>query len=195
MATIQGANNPANRAHVDGQGRLKTRSTQLPEAIQAGIEENAFNLNTGNIVLTNTAESGLFYLRNGGEERDLIVSRLFFYTTESTGGSGQIDFRVVFNPTSGTLLTASDLTPSNLNAGSGKILSVTAKLGAQGLTVGGGTTPFRTLVPSTPATRVISLEPAIVLPRGSSMAFLVTPQTGNTNLTIQSGVNYYLAAV
>lgn len=194
---IQGADNPGYSAHVDRQGRLETHSTSRSEETVAAIDEEAFNLNTDNttpLTLTSATETPLFYFKNVGEEKKIIISRLFLYTGASTGGSGPAFSRVVYNPTGGSLLTNTAINITNFNAGSGNEIDIDATVGGTGITVTGGTSHIRTLFPTVPITSIIQFDPPMVLPRGASMALLFTPPAGNTSLRIMAGINLYLEA-
>lgn len=191
---IEGANNPNNHAHVDRQGRLETHASSVSEQTVSSIQGDTYNLNTGNLNITVDTEVPIFYIKNLGEDRAFIIPRVFVNTGPSSGGSGPSTARIMFNPTTGTLLQGTDLDIHNFNAGSGKEISATVKIN-DGLadTISGGTTPFQFFYPESPFRELTPFE-AIILPRGSSMALLYTPPTGNTGIDIQAGLNLYLEA-
>lgn len=192
MVMIQGANNPGNRAEVDNFGRIEAHAVSTSEQTDRAVIGETFNLNTGNITLTDALDTPIFFIKNDGEDRDLIVTRLFFTFGASAGGSGVINATVVRGPTGGSILTDTALDIFNFNFGSGNTISVDVNIGATGSTVTGGSSPFRFLFTGDNQRHLIGFD-SIVLPRGASMAITLQPPTGNTSMIIQSGLNLYLA--
>lgn len=189
---IEGSNNPGNKAHVSASGQVESHAVSISEQTDTAQKGDTYNLNTGTVTLTTAVETPIFYLKNDSEEKDLIISRVFVTFGASTAGSGELEGKIYYNPTGGTITTAgTDSPPQNFNASSSKTLSVTSKTGATGQTIVGGTVPVQFLFPLASTRHTISFD-AIVLPRGSSMILAVTPQTGNTSMKIQAGANIYL---
>lgn len=193
MTVIFGGNNPRNAAHVDESGRLSAFAVSLSEQQKASELGENFNINTGELTLTNATETPLFYIKNDGEDRDLKISRLFSTFLTSTDGSGKIILNIYSNITGGTILTATDLEIFNFNFGSGKVLDVTTKLGATGITFSGGQKPIISLFPSDGVRQLTQFD-HIVLPRGSSMLVTCVPPAGNTSLVVLAGCNLFLEA-
>lgn len=193
MTVIFGGNNPRNAAHVDESGRLSAFAVSLTEQQKASEIGENFNVNTGEITLTDANETPLFYIKNDNEDRDLKISRLFSTFLSSTGGSGKVLLNIYSGITAGTILTASDLPIYNFNFGSGKVLNVTTKLGATGLTFSGGTKPIVSLFPSDNIRQLTQFD-HIVLPRGSSMLVTCVPPVGNTSMVVLAGCNLFLEA-
>jgi len=194
MAIIKGGNNPNNALHVDSTGRAETKSVTLSEQGHEALDGDSYNINTGNLTLTSAAETPVFYLKNDSEGRDIVIPRVFVTFAASTGGSGEITGKVIYNPTSGTIITAGTANPpANFNASSSKTLAVTSLTGATGQTVVGGTTPIQFLFPSDSSRHLVSFD-TIILPRGASMVFTITPPSGNTSMVIQAGANVYLTS-
>lgn len=189
---IEGANNPGNKANVDGNGNLGTHAVSVSQQTTSAQEGDAYNLNTGTLTLTSAVETPVFYLKNDSEERDLVVSRVFMAFGTSTGGSGEVEGTIYYNPTGGTIISGgTDNPPANFNASSSKTLAATSKTGASGQTFEGGTTPIRFFFPSDGARSLTQFE-SIVLPRGASMVLTITPPTDNTSIKVQAGANIYL---
>lgn len=195
MATITGVNNPGNGLHVDNNGRAQAFSTSASEQqVQAELGQ-AFNINTGEVTLTDAEETPLFYLENTSEDNPIKISRIFTTFLTSSGGAGlPTRLNVYPNITGGTILTATDLTPFNFNFGSKRQLGVVCKLGATGET-------FTFVEPA----RILSLFPndnlrqltefdVIVLPKGSSMLVTYTPPTGNISQIVEAGCNVFVSA-
>ena len=194
MVTIVGGNNPGNRAHVDGKGRLSSTSTTINDQQAAAFEGDAYNLNTGEVTLTTDAETPLFYLKNTGETRTIKISRIFITALASTGGVGAFRTAVYYGASAGTILSAPELPLFNFNATSAKSLAVDARIGATGVTFTpmSTTAPIRSLYPAA-GIRSLTAFDHIVLPQGGAVLFAVTPPTGNTSMTVLAGLNAYLS--
>lgn len=191
MTRIYSVDNPPNGAIVDSKGRLRTKTTINSDQSDSAVDGNAFNLNSGNVILTDAVNTPIFYFKNEGEERNIIISRIFLYTSNSTGGTGPLNTNVVFNPTGGTLLTGTDLPIYNFNAGNGNQIDIISKVGVTGSTLTGGIIPIRNIYASAPVSTSITFD-SIILPRGASMGFFVQPPAGNTSLIVQAGLNLFL---
>lgn len=192
---LEGGNNPGNKAEVNNKGHLETQAVTISEQSDTALDGDAYNLNTGTFQLTSAASTAIFYLKNDSEERDMIISRIFVSFGVSTGGSGRIVASVMRGPTVGGILTSGvDNPPQNFNFGSSKVLSVTSKTGTTALgDCTGGTMPIEFYFTSDNQRHLVGFE-SIILPRGASMCFSLTPPAGNTSMDIQAGANIYLAA-
>lgn len=192
MTQITGSNNPGNTVKVDTLGRISARAVSASEQADTAVRGETFNLNTDNITLTDALDTPLFFIKNTGEDRDLIITRVFFTFLSSTGGSGEINASIVSNPTGGTILTDTELEIFNFNTGSGNSLSLDVNIGASGSTSTGGKVPFRFLFTGDNQRHLIPID-SIVVPRGSSVAITLKPPTANTSMIVQAGVNMFLA--
>ena len=124
-----------------------------------------------------------------------FTSLSFSYSGASTGGAGEFLAEVVANPTEGTLISAgSNLTVHNLNFGSSKVLDALTLVGVEGSTITNGEIRVGTIIP-TSGVRVLIAFDSIIIPPGASLSIDVTPQTGNTSMNIQVGVNIYKASI
>jgi len=173
-----------NIAKVDTRNRLHTDALIKTSSENENIVGNAYNINSGTINLTTATVSAILYLKNN-EDRDLIIKRIFYIIGASTGGAGDIDITALRNPTAGTIVSgATDVDiNSNRNNGSSKTITVDAFKGAEGNTFTDGTSQLGTLQSDA---LINTVEPGtIVLPKGSSIGFNITPQTGNTSMDVQ----------
>lgn len=178
-------------ARVNAEGRLSTAAVVLSEQSQASEIGEAFNFNTGNIVLTNSNDTPIFYIKNNGENRALKISRVFLAGGNSTSGTGQAEASIIRGPVGGTILTATIGTLHNFDFGSGKEIDAPVRVGQTGTTVTGGTTPIKFFFPNPASRNLVEFE-TIVLPRGSELVFTVKPPAGNTSWAIQAGFNVYV---
>lgn len=168
-------------AKVDIEHNLHTRavtSTELQRAVRNGT---GYNINTGEITLTNDTSTPVLYIKNN-EVNDMFISLAVIGVGASTGGSGLCTFKVTRNPTAGTIVsnaTAVDIN-SNRNFGSNTALTADVYKGATGNTMTGDTDHLLAYG-STSARTAITLQE--VLPKGSSLGVEVKAPTGNTSMT------------
>lgn len=188
---IEGGNNPHNSLSVDSRGRAQARSVSLSEQSFDSLNGDAYNINTGNITLTNATETPVIYLKNTSETRALIINRVFLSLGASTGGSGNGFGKIYKNITGGTITSGTAFEAGNYNFGDAKTLDVDLRKGATGSTVTGTASGIEFLFPAVSQRIVVPFE-SIVLPRGASLALSFTPPSGNTSIQIQAGLNVYL---
>ena len=178
------------RAEVDNKNRLRTLSVIETGGTTAALIGDLYNVNTETISLTSASASSILYIKNTNLS-PWVVDRVFYNAGISTGGSGDFLAEVIANPTAGTLISAGTaITPHNLNFGSSKSLDATALKGAEGSTITDGAVRVSTIIPASGSRVLISFD-AIILEAGSSLAIKITPQTGNTAMNIQAGLNLH----
>ena len=187
---IQDGTGTGYRAEVDDKNRLRTLSIAQSSGTQAALDGDLYNVNTETINLTSDSASSLLYLKNT-DTVPWIIDRVFYNAAVSTGGTSDFLAEIVANPTAGTLISgATATTPHNLNFSSTKTLGGLAYKGAEGSTITDGTVRVSTIIPAS-GTRVLIGFDSIVMDAGSSLAVKITPQTGNTSMDIQVGVNLH----
>lgn len=178
-----------NTVKVDGNNRAHTYSVTINEANQANEDGNAYNINTGDITLTNATETPVLYIKNN-EDKDLHITAFALHAGSTTGGTTTEDVKwtVVRNPTAGTTVSnANDVDiNSNRNYGSNNTLLADAYKGATGETMTDGDNHI--LFKSTNQSRVYAQIDELI-PKGSSIGIKCAPQSSNTSMTI------YAAAV
>ena len=187
---IQDGTGTGYRAEVDSKNRLSTLAATSTSGTNAALDGDLFNINTETINLTSATASSLLYLKNT-DTVPWIIDRVFYNAAVSTGGSSDFLAEVIANPTAGTLIsTATAITPHNLNFSSTKTLTGLIYKGAEGTTITDGTVRVSTIIPASGSRVLIGFD-SIVMGAGSSMAVKITPQTGNTSMDIQVGVNLH----
>lgn len=184
------ADGATNQTAAVKNNRLLVTATSSDESKQAALDGGAFNINTGNITLTNAAKSAVLYFKNNGDV-DLIIDTLFYILGTSTGGAGNFFIEVVRNPTTGTIITNAIPVSININRnfGSNNVISGTAYKGATGYTFTDGSDAIGTLLIS-PTTLVVA-PGSIILKKGSSIGVNMTPATGNTSQVVQFALSVY----
>ena len=136
-------------AVVNGNQQLKTFTVSESEQARATEDGDAYNINTGIIALTGTAENGLIYFKNdespkNGESAFVVTAISVGIGTRSATETDLAVVKVYRNPTGGTLFDAAtdvDIV-SNANFGSSNTLSSTSliyKATSSAQTITGGT--------------------------------------------------------
>lgn len=182
-----------NTAEVDKNNRVQAFSTSQTHATAAALMSDYFNVNSGTINLTSASSSGLLYVKNL-DTVQWSIGRVFYNFGNSTGGTGDALAEILSMPSAGTLVSGgSVVTPANFNFASPKLLLGTVLAGVEGSTVTDGTVAISSIIPAV-ATRVLITFDSIVLDPGASLAIRITPQTSNTSMNIQVGLNLHREA-
>jgi hypothetical protein len=195
---IEDGTGTGKKLKVDNNNDLRTHSKTEPEAHHAAEVGDKFNINTGDVTLTDATATSVLYIKNN-EDSDLIVTSLIYNLGASTGGSGDVRIDVYRNPTAGTII---DTTPTNVdygtgvegnqNFGSNKILSVSAYKGTTADdNFTDGSISVSTRSASITGRLVVDLG-AVVIPKGSSLGITYTPPTSNTSQVCQFAAACYL---
>jgi hypothetical protein len=190
--TLKDGTGSGNEVKVDSNNRAHTYSVTIAESNQANEDGNAYNINTGDITLTNATETPVFYIKNN-EDADLHITAFALHAGSTTGGttSEDIKWTVVRNPTAGTIISnANDVDiNSNRNFGSSNTLLTNSYKGATGETMTDGDNHI--VIKSTNQSRVFATIDELI-PKGSSIGIKCTPQTSNTSMTIYAAAICHL---
>lgn len=151
-----------------------------------------WQISTGPVSFTGAAQSAILYVKNDGP-RNFVLDRAVLILGTSTGGTGDWTFQVLRNPgPNGTIVTnAVTAGISNSNHGSGLVPDALLYRGVEGDTVDltalgtGAPLPIQQQVNRT----VFPLGRQ--LPTGSSIAFRLTPPSGNTSATAVLVTHWY----
>ena len=175
-------------AGVDDKNRLLIVGQADSSAITASLDGRGFFITSLTVTLTSDSESCVLYLKNTSDS-DLVLTNTRFQLGPSTGGSGVYKVGAIVNPTSGTMITGTDGvdfnadTPFNNNLGdqASKTFTGTVRAGVEGTTC-------VSVLPTVPSilgeSGIFSTDSTIVFPKGSSIAAVVTPPTGNTSCEV-----------
>lgn len=182
----------AKEAAVDNNNRISAKSITEATADRACDTGNRYNINSGTVNLTNSAESAILFFHNH-EDSDYVINEFVFNIGDSSGGGPEVIMRVYFGATGGTLVT--DETPAdivvNQNLGSNNTLDADIFKGAQGKTQTGGTLALANF--SGEERTVITNIGKVIVPKGKSVAITIEPPTGNSSLNVQAIISGYLA--
>lgn len=192
MAVIESGGVTNHRMVVDSDGRAHVDAHTETAGIAHTRLGHSYNINTGDITLTNATKITALYIKNTGT-KDWVVDAVIYLTGNSTGGAATSDFvyTAILNPTAGDIITNTNNvdTNTNRNAGSSNSLTGVAYVGAQGETaVSGGTNLFGTRLSGSGRT---SVPIPIVIPKSKSLAVDFTPKASNTSVTFQVAVSLY----
>ena len=192
MAIIESGGINPYKLVVNAEGRGNVQSHQIANAEAEAIAGNGYNVNTGDITLTNATKITAVYLKNTGT-KDIVVTAFIYLTGNSTGGAATSDFlyTAIVNPTAGDIITNANDVDINVNRriGSSNTLTALAYKGAQGETaVSGGTELFNTRLSGSGR---VSVPFLIALPAQQSLAVDFTPKASNTSVIFQVALACY----
>lgn len=183
---------------VDKRNRMTSATISESESNYHTTLGLKYNINTGDITLTNAVETTVLYLKNN-DDRNMVIDALIYNLGNSTGGSGDILINVIRNPTAGDIITnANDVAvgtglEANLNYGSSLTLNADIYKGASGeAVITNGLTNVLTRNASSTGRIFISPGGGVILPKGNSIAFNYTPPSGNTSQICQFAMNVYV---
>lgn len=170
--------------------KLSTTSVTQDESNLATIEGDGYNINTGNITLTNATKTAVLYLKNTGD-KDLVIDKFFYILGASTGGAGNLFIEVVRNPTLGTIVSNATPVSININRNFGSNNTITAQVykGATGSTFTDGADALGTI--ATDNVTIPIQAGVIVLKKGSSVGINITAPVGNTSMVTQFAMEVY----
>lgn len=187
-----------NEAAVDGRGRILSSSLVETESNYATSLGLKYNINTGDITLTNSVKTSVLYFKNN-DNRDVVVDALIYNLGSSNSGSLDCVIDVIRNPTAGDIITnANDVLVgpnenANLNFGSSNTIEALAYKGATGETaLSGGGVVITTRNPSPSGRIFISPGGGFILPKGTALGVDFTPSTGNVTQIVQIALNVHV---
>ncbi len=141
MAYIEnGDGNGRLLARVDKYLRVWTRAVIETRAEEATRNGDGFNLNTGFVNLTSANESAILYFRNN-EDKSIFIDSIITWRDSAADTTGDYSYRVVRNPTGGTIVSSAVPVDILVNRDTAKpqvIKSSLAYKGAEADTITGG---------------------------------------------------------
>jgi len=192
MATIKGGDNRYT-ASVDNTNRLLTRTVARDDAVDAGVSGDAYFILVPEIVLTSANPSAIYVYQND-ENRDIILKSSVTSAGQSVGGTNQI-YQSFRQSGIGLSLVGGIGVPVptiNVIFGNNKTLENTSELGQEGATVVGGG-PSSPLFFTT-GNQIVN-EVFIIIPKGVSIAGIITPPPGNTSMPLTLLIEAYLKEI
>jgi len=183
-----------NKSRVDANNQLHVFAVTENEQNSAAEHGYLFNINTGIIALTGTADSAVLYFKNNesaidGESNFIITTIIFGLYGRSATVTDSATVTLVRNPTAGTIVDDANTAPmiSNSNFGSSNTLddSLIYSASASGKTLTDGTDHAIVLLTEG---RTAAPELNIDLSKGSSLGVKV-------DLNTSGGADFYCAVV
>lgn len=191
--TIKDGTGSGKVAKVTDENRLETSSVTQEDKDHAADLGNKYNINTGDITLTDANKTTTLYIKNN-ESSDLVVSALIYNLGASTSGTGDVKIEVLRNPTTGDIVTNASAaeTVSNQNFGSSNTLLADVYKGATAdAAITDGDVSISTRSAANTGRIFISLG-SLVIPKGSSIAIDYTPPASNTSQIVQFAASCFL---
>lgn len=187
MAKIEDGTGLGFDTRVDENNRLHVHAVQVTEVVHAAEQGLAYNINTGQISVTNDAT--LVYLKNN-ETRDFVISAIAVGNDGGATYSTRPLITVVRNPTGGDLI--SDQTDVDMNQnrdfGSSRVFDSDAYKGKVGGTLTGGN-DIAILQSTTGGRDFFTLD--FVLTEGSSIGLTYTANiSSGTSLIYVALIGY-----
>jgi len=179
---IKDGSGTSQKAKVDVNNRLHTKASTEDNKLSSIRDGESFYTQTpSSLTFTNDSTSWIYYFKNNSN-RNIIMGDITISIGQSTGGSGSFKADFKLNPTGGTLISGGTaIVPLNQNLSSDNVLDATILSGVQGSTITGGVGDATVYGDSSRFT----LPFEIILPKGFSIAFGVTPFSGNTSMEAQ----------
>lgn len=174
---------------IDKTLRAKTRSVIESGAVEAAVDGHQFIVTSGNVTLTSASASAVFWYQNE-EDFSLLMDRIIFSAGVSTGGTTNVcAVNATINPTGLGSGSSTEIIDVNSNFGSSRKLDTSSsEIGAEAATVTGGTAgpgfQFPDKLTSTFGTQIF-------MPKGTGIAFAVTPPASNTSIVVSVGINVH----
>ena len=182
-----------NRAKVDEHKRLHVDAITFGRSEQEVELGNGYSVNTGTFSLTSDTKSACLYMKNN-EDFDMVLT-IMVYIFGNSNANGDCTVDVIKNPTTGTIIDGAvnaEMAGVNRNFSSSLSLKDSTLIykGAEGNTFTNGTKLISSIVQTPSRTPIIIGD--IVLPKGSSIGFDVTPPTGNTAMDTQLALGFFV---
>ena len=173
------------KCRVNKDGQLVTRATNVEQRLQSSVDRLYYEATTGQITITDAAETFIIYLKNSDlSGKVIVIDRVFVDTWTSTAGTGADGvIKYYINP---TYTGGSTITPINTNFAS--------SIEAQGtflksLTTLAGTVWWTGYITDKQA--IIIDEGRIIIPEGKTFGISVAAPTGNTSMKISVNIAFY----
>ncbi len=189
--TIQDGTGSKVKLKINSENRAEVQAIILDQEDDAIAKGEGYQIATGSVTFTGSAASAILYVRNE-DDTDFILDRAVLVLGSSSGATSTEDwtFQVLRNPlAAGTLVSnAVNAGISNSNHGSANIPLAFCYRGVEGDTIIGGTgAPLPIQQQSNRTVFPLGRR----LPKGSSIAFRLTPPASNVNVKAVLVTHFY----
>ena len=175
-------------AGVDSDNRLMVSSVQEDKILEASQQGNFYFISCGVLTLTSDSASAVFSFSNN-ENRALVVTRIIFAAGIATNATNDLCVLASYMNPDGLSSSNGAMPIINGNMGSSNIIDITSELGEEAATVTGGTQGPAFYYKNA---NTSLFDTSVTLPKGTGLAFSVTPPTGNTSMPVSVALNTYL---
>jgi len=175
------------KAKVDSANRVLTRAVSLTEQNNQTRLGRSYNIGTGVVTLTNSADSGVLYFKNN-EADDILITGINISSTSATGSASKVMLVKTYQKATG-LSAGSTVMALNSNYGSSRDLTADIKVGQTNATVTNGTPVGAFHIP---LETFFYTAVSWIIPKGTTIAVSVTPPTSNTSLSLSVTVEAML---
>jgi hypothetical protein len=187
-------------AKVDSNKRLHTATISETEASHAAdsLIGEKYNINTGDITLTDANPTDILFVKNTGANDLVITSIIYNMGNSNSAAAVNAKWEIIRNPTTGDIITNANNVAvgpgvsANQNFGSNNIITGLFYKGAtsEGIVSDGSVTISSRLANNTG--RVVISLGSLVLPKGTSLVAQYTPPAGNTSQIVQCAAACYV---
>ena len=188
--TIQDGTGTKFKLKVTNANRALVQAVTISEEDDAITRGEGYQIASGTQSFTGATETGILYVKNN-DERDFVLDRCVLILGSAVGAGTTDDwtFTVLRNPTAGTTITnQSPAGISNSNHGSANTPNATTYRGVEGDTITGGSgAPLPIQQQSNRTVFPLGRR----LPKGSSIAFRLTPPASNVNVKAVLVTHFY----
>lgn len=189
--TIQDGTGSKIKLKINAENRAEVQAIILDQEDDAIAKGEGYQIATGSITFTGSSASAILYVRND-DDIDFILDRAVLVLGSSSGATSTEDwtFQVLRNPlAAGTIISnAVNAGISNSNHGSANVPSAITYKGVEGDTIIGGTgAPLPIQQQSNRTVFPLGRR----LPKGSSIAFKLTPPASNVNAKAVLVTHFY----
>lgn len=179
---------------VDQNQRGHNSTVNLVEKDHACTVGWKFNINTGDITVTNATKTSVLYVKNTSIH-PLSLDSLIYNLGASTSGTGDVLIDILRNPTAGDIIDNTNNcavgpgVEANQNFGSTNIMTGLFYKGATGETALSGGNSETILTRSASITGRIFIDLGkLILTQGTAIGVNYTPPTSNTSQKVQFAI-------
>lgn len=189
--TIQDGTGTKIKLKINAENRAEVQAIILDQEDDAIAKGEGYQITSGSVTFTGSSSSVILYVKNN-DDIDFILDRAVLVLGTSSGATSMEDwtFQVLRNPSeSGTIISnAVNAGISNSNHGSANTPNATTYRGVEGDTISDGTgAPLPIQQQSNRTVFPLGRR----LPKGSSIAFRITPPASNVNVKAVLVTHFY----
>lgn len=182
---------------ITSNNKMQTSTVSEPLSDYAAQFGQKFNINTGDITLTNATKTSVLYIQNNSND-PIVVTSIIYNLGATASGTGDVLIEVIRNPKTGAIITNANNVAigagveANQNFGRTDIIDGLIYKGATGEAVfSDGDVTITTRSASNTGRIFLDLG-VLDIPKGGSLGINYTPPTSNTSQICQFAVPCYV---